>query len=194
MTDQRVDGTEPDVMTVRAGVPAAPGGLAVADAPPRARQIAGSNPTRRSTPGGPTASSSVINSVQSSRWERADRLCRSSGRRRPVARCTRVPRPGLVRESPARADLPGVVGSDPEADPRPPRAAVRGDQGGQGGRPENRFISVSAGPRRWPGARGRRPRRRGRGGRARGRRGSSIVPDVGAWSSWPGRRAGLFRP
>jgi Protein of unknown function (DUF4058) len=40
MTDQRVDGTEPDVITVRAGVPAAPGGLAVADAPPRARQIA----------------------------------------------------------------------------------------------------------------------------------------------------------
>jgi len=40
MTDQRVDGTEPDMITVRAGVPAAPGGLAVADAPPRARQIA----------------------------------------------------------------------------------------------------------------------------------------------------------
>src|SRR4051794_9039387 len=40
MTDQRVDGMEPDVIAVRAVVPQAPGGLAVADAPPRARQVA----------------------------------------------------------------------------------------------------------------------------------------------------------
>ena len=40
MTDQRVDGPEPDVITVRAGAAMVPGGLAVADAPPRARQVA----------------------------------------------------------------------------------------------------------------------------------------------------------
>jgi hypothetical protein len=35
-----VDGTKPGVITVRVGSPAAPGGLAIADAPPRARQVA----------------------------------------------------------------------------------------------------------------------------------------------------------
>jgi hypothetical protein len=40
MTEQRVEATEPDVIAVRAGAPAAPGGLAVADAPPRSRQVA----------------------------------------------------------------------------------------------------------------------------------------------------------
>ncbi len=40
MTDQRVEGPEPEVITIRAATQAGPGGLAVADAPPRARQVA----------------------------------------------------------------------------------------------------------------------------------------------------------
>ena len=40
MTDQRVDDPEPDVITVRVVAQGSPGGLAVADAPPRARQVA----------------------------------------------------------------------------------------------------------------------------------------------------------
>ena len=43
LTDLKVEGVEPDVVGIRSGAPAspnAPGGVAVADKPPRARQMA----------------------------------------------------------------------------------------------------------------------------------------------------------
>ena len=46
-----------------------------------------------------------------------------AGRRRSVAGCAPVPRPGLVRQRPARADLPGLVGRDARTDSRPRRNA-----------------------------------------------------------------------
>lgn len=40
LTDLRVEGWEPDVVGIRGHTPTAPGGVAVADAPPRSRQVA----------------------------------------------------------------------------------------------------------------------------------------------------------
>src|SRR5262249_18482104 len=54
-----------------------------------------------------------------------DRLCRFAGGRRRVAGGPPVPRPGLVCQCPARGDLPGLMGGDPPADPRPAWGPVR---------------------------------------------------------------------
>ena len=88
MIEQRVDGTEPDIITVRAQRRLqadwrSPTLLRVPDRSP------GSNPTRWSTPEGPTGSLSVINSVRSSR---SSRWCRRVTRT-AVTRSTRS-RPG----------------------------------------------------------------------------------------------------
>src|SRR5689334_3814096 len=39
LTDLKVEGYEPDVVAIQAGEPTSPGGLAVADTPPRVRQV-----------------------------------------------------------------------------------------------------------------------------------------------------------
>ena len=94
MTDQRVDGTEPDVITVRAGAPSVRVDWR-SPTLPRVPDRSRVESDAAATPGGPTASSSVISSVQSSR---SSRWCRRATTTAATRSRRSRPRPSIPQD------------------------------------------------------------------------------------------------